>query len=198
MTRLYAALFLILFSFTTTFAGTQVTVDLTELPADVQNTILNIQKKQDKLTSNFNEKAIEKYASIGKMLAVAMKEFCQTIGVEVNEFIKTPAGKIVTALLIWKYIGSDLTTLGMGTAAYIFLVILALFLIKIFTLPKKVYEIKLSEDGKSRVKIPVYVQRFTFDSRDDDSNATTKLLIAIFGLALIIVMTLCWYVKVLP
>ena len=152
---------LFLFISSVAFAQTETVVDLTLLPDSARLAILDQQKKaaaaaaKVPISENFSEEAIEKYATIGKMLAISMKEFCATIGVEVNTFIKTPAGKIVTALLIWKYIGSELTSFFMGTFILFSCFMIVFMVAKRFLMKRKTTTVKLDENNK-KVKCVEY------------------------------------------
>jgi hypothetical protein len=50
----------------------------------------------------------EKWAGVGKALAVGIVATAKELGIAANEFAVTPLGKITTALIVWNYIGKDI------------------------------------------------------------------------------------------
>lgn len=110
---LFTIMFLI-FSFPIyCFSKTEVTVDLEKLDSNTQNEILKLQKKVSESVGQIDVKVekIQKYKDIGLAIGVGLKEVCMTLNVEVNNFIKTPAGLIITGLVIYKCGGKDILKL---------------------------------------------------------------------------------------
>lgn len=53
-------------------------------------------------------KKVDEYAQMGERIGKMMGGAAKEVGVQVNEFIKTPVGKWTMAIVIWKYIGAVL------------------------------------------------------------------------------------------
>lgn len=92
--------------------NTQVTVDLTKLDSQSRNAILNSLKEEEEKGSGVAEVVKstdpQKWADVAKGIGLAVKELCHSLNVEVNAFIKTDAGRLLTFLLIWKLFGAAL------------------------------------------------------------------------------------------
>lgn len=107
------------------------------------------------MTKNL-EKA-QKYKDIGLAIGVGLKEVCQTLNVEVNNFIKTPAGIIVTTLVIYKCGGKDILK--------IVIVILLCSTFYIFTTLSLLWFLgtkKIVKKEVDKVKEYEYISRFNF------------------------------------
>lgn len=188
MRGILGSLFLILFSFSVAFAGTQVTVDLTKLPSNVQSQVLDQLKQDEAKNLDVSQEQVEKWANIGKMLAVAMNEFCTTIGVQVNEFIKTPAGMLVSGVLIWKYIGSDILRIILGSVMWFMIMSIICVVGKSLLFRKKVVT-KIEKDGKTTPKV-----EYLDPLMREESWVGTAVLLTILGT----IITIVWFVVVLP
>jgi hypothetical protein len=51
---------------------------------------------------------VDKYVNIGERMGKMLGGAAKELGVQVNEFSKTPVGQMTTVLIIWKLIGSDI------------------------------------------------------------------------------------------
>jgi len=140
---------IIFLSYEICFAQTNVNVDLTKLDPDVRNVILNSLKKDN------NSEAIvsyQKYAEIGKSIAIALGEAAKQLNVEMNAFSTTSVGKITIYLIIYKLIGKDIIRLFILLG----IIVLLIFSFRNFFIKKKIKE-------GSEIK---YVERYDFVSRD--------------------------------
>lgn len=80
-----------------------------------QNLIIECEKAkltQPQQPSSVTVEDVDKWADISQKFAGAIGIAAKEIGVSVNEFIKTPAGMITVALVIWMSIGESLIILG--------------------------------------------------------------------------------------
>lgn len=70
----------------------------------------NIEKTGDSVL-----KAVDKANEVAKVLGSGLATTARELGMAVNEFAGTSTGKMVTAVLLWKYVGKDIVGLIMGT-----------------------------------------------------------------------------------
>lgn len=61
------------------------------------------------------EKVLDFSEKFGKMIASTARE----VGVATNEFVETPVGMLVAALIVWNYIGQDLVQLLFGSCIFV-------------------------------------------------------------------------------
>jgi hypothetical protein len=59
--------------------------------------------------------AMDKAVSVGRMLGAGIVATAREVGVAVNDFAKSDVGRIVTAVLVWKYIGHDILGVVFGS-----------------------------------------------------------------------------------
>ena len=58
--------------------------------------------------------AVSKASEIGRMLGASLVATAREVGIAVNDFAKSDVGRIVTVVLVWKYIGHDILGVGVG------------------------------------------------------------------------------------
>ena len=66
---------------------------------------LKIQAEQ--MRANQEVDNTKKYIEMGQMIGQALSSSAKEMGVAVNEFAQTPVGKMVAALVIWRFFGRD-------------------------------------------------------------------------------------------
>lgn len=86
--------------------------------ADLKIQALKLQQSQQNKQSNPLEQATnistaarteaEKWADFGKNIGVAMVSTSRELGIAVNEFSKTDIGRITTAIIVYKLVGSQI------------------------------------------------------------------------------------------
>jgi hypothetical protein len=59
--------------------------------------------------------AMDKAVSVGRMLGAGIVATAREVGVAVNDFAKSDVGRIVTVVLVWKYIGHDILGVVFGS-----------------------------------------------------------------------------------
>lgn len=64
--------------------------------------------------------AAKQWADIGRGVAVGIGAGARELGVAVNEFAVTPAGKLTTAIIVWKIMGKDVIRIGLCLFLWIF------------------------------------------------------------------------------
>ena len=161
----FTLLFVFCFSFVQ--AQTVTTVDLEKLSSIARNEILN---KSGKKVEN-KVKNIKEWAGIGKEIGIAISETCKVLNVEVNNFVKSPVGKITLFIILWKIVGARL----------LLLLLLLLFLIPISWSYKRFffgYRVKSKEGHIS------YEGKYEFstdEARCMSAIVHTILFIAVLG-----------------
>jgi hypothetical protein len=63
-------------------------------------------------------KDLEKWQAIGDAFAITIKNICRTLSVEVNEFLKTDVGILITSVIVYKMIGKDILRIIIYTFAW--------------------------------------------------------------------------------
>lgn len=124
---------------------------------------------------------LSEYANIGAKIADSISTAAKGVGVAVNEFIQTPAGKLTVALIVWHFVGSAAVHL---LAAVIILIVGLIVLYIIF---RRIVDTKIeySADktdifGRARV---VKVTRSSFSS-DDVAYLSAYILILFVALCI--------------
>lgn len=146
-----------------TFAETKVEVDLEKLDSSTRNKILNhLQEEKilpQRLVSNPNE--AKKWADV---VSTSIKDICRNLNVEVNEFVKTPVGKLTVGLIIWKVIGSELKGIIFGIIFWTIGMLIIGSTFYRFHVPHKVKR-EITKDNKKETVID-YIQKYKWGSND--------------------------------
>lgn len=133
------------------YAQTKVAVDLEKLSTTARNEILNNRKKMP------SKNDLDAYTEYAQKIGTAVKELCKTLNVEVNEFAKTPVGKLTVALLIWHIAGDDIKGLIGGPLIFIIInLIIGISFIHFHTS-------KRIKDKDGRIS---YISRYEFEDTD--------------------------------
>jgi hypothetical protein len=99
-------------------------VDLSALPQAQQEAIRQQIADANKASPVAQVQAVtdaaSKWVEIGHAVGTTLVSTARDLGVTANEFATTPVGKIIVAIVIWKYLAADITHIGMSA---VFLVI---------------------------------------------------------------------------
>jgi len=87
------------------FAQT-VSVDLTKVDSQTASAILK--QMEEAKESTVTPDRIQEWTVAAQGIGSAVKEVCSSINVESNDFIKTPVGMFIAAMLAWKILGASL------------------------------------------------------------------------------------------
>ena len=164
------------------FSATEVKVDLEKLSQDARNEILNKNKETAKQEeTKIVPTKLEEWSNFGKTFAIALKETCTVLNVEVNNFIKTPVGMMTAGIIFYKFVGKDIVHIFLTFIVFGFLFTCLFFSFYIFHVPKKI--VTLSEN---KVKTISYIQRFDFKSGESRvcSATTHAVIFIIFAITL--------------
>ncbi len=93
-------------------SSTRVVVDLKDLDSQTSQEILRLMKKKEGergviIAEKITPSQVTQWKEIALGLGMAVKELCKALNVEINAFLKTDAGKLLTFILIWKLIGAS-------------------------------------------------------------------------------------------
>lgn len=95
----------------------------------VQCEQMKLKAKQDatasqakEIVNNVTTEDISKWSTLAQELAKALGVAAKEIGISVNEFIKTPAGWLVVAIVLWTFLISDITMIALCALSIWFLI----------------------------------------------------------------------------
>lgn len=131
-----------------------------------------------------------------KLLTGTIKDICNDLSITVNEFVKTPVGLGVAALIVYKVAGKDLLENALDVLILIpfwFIVTgINLYIGWYFFHCKTVYEYKDLGDGKIEKTNPKRVTAYAWEEDTDNKGnlAITQLLIQILVTFITLVMVL--------
>lgn len=116
MKKLVLVLLAVALFATPALAGTEVTVSLEDLSSTARDAVLKAQAKAESAKNAaitavpeiLKPENAEILATYGTAVASTIKQVCATLNVEVNDFIKTPVGIGVAALVFYKVAGEDM------------------------------------------------------------------------------------------
>ena len=162
-----------------------VNVNLEDLPEEARNAILDHQAGKDKKKVDPDQiEAFEKYGiALGKSINALVKE----LGVTLNDFIKTPVGKLTTGVLLWKLVFFEVLIVCLKLGALIFATSILLFSFVRFHVPHKV---KRKDDKTGEVEIS-WVQKFDFNSGE------VKMLSVFIHIVLAIVLMIVFFALII-
>lgn len=164
------------FLFGVSFAA-QVTVDLENLSPQDAAKVLEMQK-QANMASKAKEpdtvKKIENWVDIGEKLGKAIAATCKELSVQVNDFIKTPVGRMTVAVILWKAVGKDLWHIVGGILCWMTITGIILWSFRFFHMKRKVEKKEGTE----------YINLYKFESSEAKVGSVWAHAIAFFALTL--------------
>lgn len=108
--------------------------------------------------------SVDKWVGLGERLGQMVGGAAKEVGIAVNDFVKTPVGMMTTAVIVWKYIGRDLTKIA---SAFVTLFVGMLVIFFVFRNSRSrtiTYdETKTDLFGRARLK-QVHVQSLSTDA----------------------------------
>jgi hypothetical protein len=136
--------------------------DMSKLTAEEKVQLMTLQEKMNQQKSDEKLETAEKWIGIGERfgekLGRVIGDVCKQLGIQANEFIKTPAGKLTVALIVWKVIGEDLWDIVGGTLAWICITSILFVSFRHFHMNERI------TNKENEVQ---FIPRFEFE---DDSN----------------------------
>jgi len=132
------------------------TRNLSQSQLDYLNSLSN-NAINPKIKEAINPDTMAKWAEIGKGIATSLSAACKELSIGVNDFVKTPVGKLTTALIVWQVVGKDIWHIILGMLLFFTMTPLVIGSFLYFHTNKKV---KLA-DGKIE-----YVERFRWSGNN--------------------------------
>ena len=106
---------------------------------------MKLSAPKQEVSSITKAEEISQWINIGEQLGKGLASCAKELGIEVNNFVQTPVGKISAVVIIWKLLGRDLVHFGFGTFFFIFGSILWIYFYKKMCI---IESIKLGDSGK--------------------------------------------------
>ena len=152
----------LLFSFTPVIQhahAVSVNVDLEDLPEDARNAILDAKAGKDKDPVTMD--TVLEYQQYGVALGKALNSLVKELGITLNEFIKSPVGKLTTAVLLWKLVFFEVFILFLKIGVMGLLVLVIGFSFMRFHVPYR----KVIKDPEDKKKKEVkWIQKYNWAS----------------------------------
>lgn len=177
----------LIFGFATTAPAqqnqTSVTIDLSKLPADKVAAVMEAQKAANNPIPDIPtvEKAKE-WVVFGKEIGVVLATVCKELSIGVNDFVKTPVGKITMYMIVWKVMGQDIWHIVGGLGMWVLVTSILIWSYRFFHMTVKVGSAK---EGNLR-----YIPRYTFETKDArgaSASAHAIIFVVLTAVCLIIV-----------
>jgi hypothetical protein len=164
--------------FSATFTKTGLT---DEQLAQLEKYTAEIQLKE--LQTPFkNAQVANEWIQVGENLGKALSGCAKELGVEVNNFVKTPVGKVAAFIIIWKLVGTDLTQALLGITLFVGGIIAWLYLYRRTCVIKSV---QLGEKRYIWSRRSKEIEYHHSGSVDGTRGAMLGVLLIIIGLS-------CW------
>jgi hypothetical protein len=181
---------ILLLSVSLSYAGPEVTVDLSKLSSEARDAVLKTVNNQPK--SSFDSlvgKAVTDPTVVvgwAKDIGLAVAEVCKALNVQVNEFSKTRVGVLITGLIIWKVAGKDIMSIVGSCVIMLIFLPIWLWSYRHFHMRERIVT-KVEVRGKKEVPIEVgYISRYEFRSSDARVASACVHVGLLLGLMLIV------------
>jgi hypothetical protein len=160
------------------------TVDLTELTEAQRLQIM--QKTLELKTENQNTvsapavQKVAEWASLSQQFGMALAQTAKELGITANQFVETPVGKMVAAIIIWKLIGGALVHIAGGAIFFLIASLIWLYLFRRLCLIASVKEVP-----GSRWFGLVHNKEYTY--YDSDAVNSERTVLTCFAVAIAVV-----------
>jgi hypothetical protein len=152
-----------------TFCQT-VTVDLSKLGSVSRNEIIDLQKEEKTPVESAKE-----WAGIGVELGKAIASTCKELSIGVNDFVKTPVGKLAMCIILWKLVGKEI----LGLIIWVAITIIVLLMFRHMTGYKEI----MKKDGENKIVVE-RVERYSGTSNDAKVGISAIIAVAWFGVTI--------------
>ncbi len=142
-------------------SDTTVVVDLKELDSQTADSILKKMKEKEKkdVVQQLNPTSIREWKETALGLGMAVKELCKALNVEINAFLKTDAGKLLTFILVWKLFGATMLSFLIKLIVWGSFILLSIISFRYFHMRKRI---------KNEKGVIEYIDRY--DWRSDEAK----------------------------
>lgn len=160
----------LLLSASLSYAGPEVTVDISKLSSDARDAVLKTVNNQPKsaFDSLVGQAVTNPTVVVGwaKEIGLAVAEVCKALNVQVNEFSRTRVGVLITGLIIWKVAGKDIMSIVGSCMIMLIFLPIWLWSYRHFHMRERIVK-KVEIRGKKEVPVEVeYISRYEFRSQD--------------------------------
>lgn len=131
----------------------------------------NIEQLKSQSTTNTLAEA-EKWVGLGEKMGKVLGGVAKEVGVEVNDFVKTPVGTMTAGLIAWQYIGKTIVHLLGG----LFMVGVVLFSVKSWA--DRLVETRIEYDT---TKTNLFGNHPIISKRRDDISSEASFLLGLTG-----------------
>jgi len=156
---------------------TKVEIDLEKLDDFSRNKVLNALKETEKEGSSIlpkNPEEIREWGRLGKDIGQAIGATAKELSIQVNDFIKTPAGVLTVGIILWKVVGNELFDIVFGIPIWFLLTLGCVLTMRKYLGRERIplYETEEIEDKRGKVKkirklVDVkYVPRYEYNDSD--------------------------------
>ncbi|MCX6763875.1 MAG: hypothetical protein NTZ97_04070 [Candidatus Moranbacteria bacterium] len=148
-------------------SAVQITVDLDKMSSQEAAHVLEVKKNSEakkeevKTVIPTSPDKMEAWVNLGEKIGKAIGAICKELNTGVNDFIKTPVGKIAMVLIIWKAIGHELWSIFGGTLSWIILSAIIMWSFRFFHMPERVED--QEKEGKKVIR---YIEKYKFNSNE--------------------------------
>ncbi len=139
-----------------------ITVDLNDLDEQTANEIIKQTKERNgkDFSQYINPDNAKYWSGVAKGLGESVKELCKALNVEINAFLKTDAGKLLTFILVWKLFGAAMLALIIRLIIWITIIVITIISFRYIHMPKQIK----TKDGEIK-----HVERYQWYSGDANS-----------------------------
>jgi len=155
----------LLFSFTPVVQhanAVNMNVDLEKLPDHARKAILDLEQQEDK-KEPVTADTIARYETMGVALGKSLNALVKELGVTINEFIKTPVGKLSAGVLLWKLVIYDVFILFLKIGALLVATSILVFSFMRFHVPHK----RKTKDPESKEITITWEKKYKFQDGDN-------------------------------
>lgn len=172
----FALVFFIACSSLVLAASTEVVIDLNKISPEQAQAVMQAKQEAEGKLAVAVPKTVdetEKWANVGINIAKALGAACKELSIGVNEFAKTPVGKLTTLLILWKVIGHELVNIVGGSIAWVLITLVVYSSYRYFHM-----NLKVKKSDKTIEFIPRY--DFTNENYKIGSIVVHALIFVVF------------------
>lgn len=143
-------------------------------------------QKKDAPVSVPSTATVEKWVGFGEQIGKALSGTARELGVVANDFIKTPAGQITLAMIVWKVMGSDIIGIMMAITFFVTLNSIWLYMYRRMCVIKGIHYTTTQEGDKT--KTVKHVEYYN-STKDDVSGyqVMMSILLIIINTSVVII-----------
>lgn len=114
------------------------------------------QSSGDRIIDKITPENADAWVNLGKNMGLALAEVAKHLGVAADEFLKSSAGKITLALIVWKVMGNDLVHLMVGLGIFVVFLPLWVYFFRKMCVVKSVENLTPADGYESHKRYEYY------------------------------------------